>query len=70
MITNEEFALIQRFADELRKAVPIPQREDDVIDRIRKITYQYFWDVLALTEQKFRLEFNDYAEDLAVKNGQ
>lgn len=68
MLDNNELKAIEQFADRLRKHLPITQDEDTFEHRIKKIMFQYFHDIISIEEQKCRLEFDIYANDIAKQN--
>jgi len=71
MISYEQKLAIERFADALRKKLAIPKDTDNFVDRIKKIIFEYVWDILVLTQQEFDLEFDEWSMQLeeAYRNG-
>ena len=53
-MTSEQLSAVEQFADDLRKCFPIPQETNSLQDKMRKITNQYAWDVIALATEKYR----------------
>ena len=66
MVSYEELKAIERFADELRNNLPIPQDKSSLAQELKAIIYQHFWDVIATLENQYRTEFQLYAKDLEV----
>ena len=67
MITPEQLNAIDNFADDLRKCFPIPKDEDgSLANDIKRIWYQYAWDVIAATQWKYKklAEIEEHQEDI------
>ena len=53
-MTHDQIVAIEQFADDLRKCFPIIEETNSFEDRIKKIVYQYAWDVITTTTEKYR----------------
>jgi hypothetical protein len=61
MITHDQMIAIDRFADELRKQFDIKGNPVEFSDKIKNIYYSLVWDIIALVQEKFREEFEEWS---------
>jgi hypothetical protein len=68
-IDNREFALVRKFADDVRKCFPIVSDGISYDNDIKNIVSRKIWDVLANIEDAYKAKFEFYAYEQARLKG-
>jgi hypothetical protein len=68
MITPEDLNAINNFADDLRRCFPMSKETNSFTEEIKNIWYQYAWDVIAATQEKYRKLAEIEAEEDKIRS--
>ena len=70
IITPQDLPLIRKFADELRLSCIPPEFPDSFEGKLKQLYCQYFWDLIALTEEKFKILAEEEGRKMAKEFGE